>query len=114
MKRISMLLGTILVSLFVGLSSALLEREKGLNDWHLEHLGELRDLKFLESTSLVYTLSTTNVLTLFDTEKQHIQWKKELDANQEYKLRYLSRNLLAYSEKRALLINSASHIIYDV
>jgi len=53
-------------------------------------------------------------LTLFDTEKQEIKWKKELDEDQNYKLRYLSRNLLAYSEKRALLINSASHIIYDV
>lgn len=26
----------------------------------------------------------------------------------------MSRNLLVYSQKRALLINSASHIIYDV
>lgn len=109
--KTSMLL---LVSLLVGLSSGLLEREKGLNDWHLEHLGALRDLKFLEQTNLAYTLSTTNVLTLFDTEKQEIKWKKELDEDQNYKLRYLSRNLLAYSEKRALLINSASHIIYDV
>jgi hypothetical protein len=62
-----------------GLSSALFEKEKGLNDWRLENLGELRDLKFLEQTSLVYTLSTSNVLTLFDTDKLEIQWKKELD-----------------------------------
>ena len=77
--KTSMLLGTIMVSLMASLSSALFEREKGLNDWHLENLGSLRDLKFLEQTSLVYTLSTTNVLTLFDTEKLNVQWKKELD-----------------------------------
>jgi hypothetical protein len=61
----------------------------------------------------VYTLSTTGVLTLFDTDAQKIHWKKELP-NEHFKLRYLSRNLLAYSDTRALLINSASHVIYDV
>ncbi len=66
--RTSLLLAGVLLSLFSSPSYALFEREKGLNDWRLEHLGALRDLKFLESTNLVYTLSTTNVLTLFDTE----------------------------------------------
>ena len=55
--------------MLLGLSVALFEREKGLNDWKIENLGEIKDLKFLETTPLVYTLSTTNLLTLFDTEK---------------------------------------------
>jgi hypothetical protein len=45
------------------------EREKGLNDWRIENLGSIKDLKFLENTSLVYTLSQENVLTLFDIDK---------------------------------------------
>ena len=31
-----------------------------------------------------------------------------------YKLRYLSRNLLIYSKQRALMVNSAAHVIYDL
>jgi hypothetical protein len=106
----------LVISLMATLALGLYEREKGLNDWHLEHLGELKDLKFIEKTSLVYTLSTNGVLTLFDTDKQAIQWKKELpNADREdYNLRYLSRNLLVYSENRAILLNSVSHVIYDV
>jgi hypothetical protein len=108
---------TLLVSFLLVLFTcvhSMFEREKGLNDWRIENLGSIKDLKFLENTSLVYTLSQENVLTLFDIEKQQIVWKKELPSNENFKLRYLSRNLLVYSEQRALLINSASHIIYDV
>ena len=107
------LLVSFLIVLFTQVQS-LYEKEKGLNDWRIENLGQLKDLKFLENTSLVYTLSEENVLTLFDIEKQQIVWKKELPSNENFKLRYLSRNLLVYSDQRALLINSASHIIYDV
>lgn len=107
------LLVSFLLVLFTCVQS-MYEREKGLNDWRIENLGSIKDLKFLENTSLVYTLSEENVLTLFDIEKQQIVWKKELPSNENFKLRYLSRNLLVYSEQRALLINSASHIIYDV
>jgi hypothetical protein len=74
----------------------------------------LKDLKYLENTPLAYTLSEENVLTLFDIAKNEILWKKELPAGENFKLRYLSRNLLVYSDERALLINSASHVIYDV
>ncbi len=49
-----------------------------MNDWRIESLGELKDLKFLENTNLVYTLSTRGLLTLFDTEAKSIIWKKEL------------------------------------
>ena len=42
-------------------------------------------------------------------------WKKDLPHNEgEYRLRYLSRNLLVYSNQRALLVNSKGHVIYDV
>ncbi len=79
-------------------------------DWHIENLGKLRDLKYLENTSLVYTLSEEpeNMLTLFDIEKNEIVWKKELPAGENFRLRYLSRNLLVHSDESALLINSAS------
>ncbi len=63
------LLVSFLIVLFTCVQS-LYEKEKGLNDWRIENLGQLKDLKFLENTSLVYTLSEENVLTLFDTEKQ--------------------------------------------
>ena len=52
------------------------EREKGLKDWKIENLGEIVNLKFIENTNLVYTISTTGLLTLFDTETQKINWKK--------------------------------------
>lgn len=107
------LLSSLLV-LLVGTASALFQRDAGINDWKHESLGDLTDLKFLESTNLAYTLSTSGLLTLFDTEAKGIIWKKEMPAGEDFKLRYLSRNLLAVSQKRALLINSASHIIYDV
>ena len=110
------LVTTILLTLLIAGGSAMYEKEKGVNDWQIENLGEIKDLKFLENTDLVYTLSTTGVLTLFDTEKNSIIWKKELPTKngEDFKLRYLSRNLLVYSQSRALLVNSASHIIYDV
>jgi hypothetical protein len=67
----------ILLTLAV-VTNCLFEREKGLNDWHIESLGELKDLKFIENSPLVYTLSTTKLLTLYDTLAQKILWKKEL------------------------------------
>jgi hypothetical protein len=55
---------------------AMFEKEKGLNEWTKEHLGEVKDLKFIENSPHVYTLSTSELLTLFDTDKQSIIWKK--------------------------------------
>lgn len=112
MKAISYLI--VLLAVALGTVHTLFQKEVGINDWRIENLGEIKDLKFLENTSLVYTLSTTGLLTLFDTDNQNIIWKKELPAGEDFKLRYLSRNLLVYSQQRAMLINSASHIIYDV
>ena len=108
------LLVSLLLVLFATNVACLFEREKGLYDWRIENVGQLKDLKYLENTSLVYTLSEENVLTLFDIAQNQIVWKKELPVRENFKLRYLSRNLLVYSDDRALLINSASHVIYDV
>eukprot|EP00347_Sterkiella_histriomuscorum_P017346 403349738 len=97
---------------------SIFEKEKGQRDWRIENLGAIQDMKFIENSNLVYTMSKDGLLTLFDTDNQKIHWKKQLpklDANEEnYKLRYLTRNLLVYSSQRALMINSAAHVIYDV
>ena len=37
-----------------------------------------------------------------------------LGDNEDYQLKYLSRNLIVYSKSRALMVNSAAHVIYDV
>ena len=89
-------------------SLCMYEREKGLKDWKIENLGEIVDLKFIENTNLVYTISTTGLLTLFDTENQKISWKKQLPQlsnNELYQLKYLSRNLIVFSKSRALMVN---------
>ena len=57
----------LLLTLLLGSALCMFEREKGQNDWHIENLGEIQDLKFIENSSLVYTLSTTSLLTLYDT-----------------------------------------------
>jgi hypothetical protein len=44
------------------------EKDKNLHDWRIESLGSLKDLKFIEDTNLVYTLSDNGVLALFDTQ----------------------------------------------
>ncbi len=93
------------------------EREKGKKDWKIENLGEIEDLRYIENSNLVYTLSKKGLVTLFDTEKEKILWKKRLPepkAGDSYHLRYLSRNLLVYSKERAIMMNSAAHVIYDV
>lgn len=56
--------------LFSILVVGLLEKEKGLNDWVIESLGEIKDMKFVEKSNLVYTLSTTGLLTLFNKDTQ--------------------------------------------
>ena len=40
-------------------SNAIYEKNKGQNDWNKQHLGELNDLKFIEDSSLIYTLSSS-------------------------------------------------------
>jgi len=94
---------------------ALLEREKGKNDWHLENIGELSDLVVLED-NLVYTLSTDGIVTLFNVDRQTMKWKKTLPRNigESFAMRHLGRNLLVHSNDRMMLINSAGHVIFEV
>lgn len=39
---------------------AIYEKDKGLNDWHLEHLGSINSIKFLEDSNLFYTISSSS------------------------------------------------------
>jgi len=79
MKRKSLASILILMALTLGVNS-LYEKEKGKKDWKIENLGEIHDIRFIENSSQVYTLSKSGLLTLFDYEKQTLKWKKELPA----------------------------------
>ena len=57
----------ILIGSLIDNTLCLYEKEVGLNDWKIENLGELTDWKFIENSNLVYTISKTGLLTLFDT-----------------------------------------------
>ena len=101
---------------FAGLSVAILEKDKGKNSWAVENIGELSDLVFLDD-NMVYTLSTDGVATLFKTDTKTIKWKKTLPRGKNpetYAMRHLGRNLLVHSSERAMLINSAGHVIFEV
>ena len=62
----------LLLGFMIEKTVCLYEKEVGLNDWRIENLGELVDWKFIENSNLVYTISKTGLLTLFDTENQKI------------------------------------------
>ena len=101
-------------ALFGG-SEAIYEKNKGINDWHIEHLGELQDLKFVESLedntlpNLVYSITENGVLSLFNVDTQTFEWKKKVvskDSDEKFQLSYLARNLLIHSQNRGMLINT--------
>lgn len=117
------------ISCLLGIDSvqAIYEKEKGLNDWHIENIGEVRNLKFVEpldedkESDSVYTISKDGLLSLFNTETQKFVWKKKLTGSaaaegddEEYNFRYLSRNLLVHSQKRAMLVNTAGHANFEI
>jgi hypothetical protein len=105
---------------------AIYEKNKGVNDWHIENIGELNDLKFVEDeqdreSDTVYTISKDGLLSLFNTDTQSFVWKKKLTVAQPgeafaeaFKCRYLSRNLLAHSQRRAMLVNTAGHANFEI
>lgn len=71
----------LLLVLVIAPIKAIYEREQGKNDWHVETIGELADLVWVEDNiedGFVYTLSTDGVVTYFNTNNQKIQWKKTL------------------------------------
>ena len=102
------------------------EKLKGVNDWRIENIGEIQDLKFVEESEWVYTVSKDGLLSLFDYKAQEFIWKNKLtlsksaaleaeDAEEElFKFGYLSRNLLVYSQRRAMLINTAGHANFEI
>lgn len=102
------------------------EKNKGVNDWHIENIGQLNDLKFVEDehdreSDTVYTISKDGLLSLFNTDTQSFAWKKKLTVAQPgeafaevFECRYLSRNLLAHSQRRAMLVNTAGHANFEI
>jgi hypothetical protein len=99
---------------------AMYEKEVGKTDWRVENIGEIADLVFVEDNqedSFVYTLSTDGIVTYFNTNTQAIAWKKTLPrgtTGEQYKMRHIGKNLLLHSNNRALLLNSAGHVIFEV
>ena len=110
----------LLLVLVIAPIKAIYEREQGKNDWHVETIGELADLVWVEDNiedGFVYTLSTDGVVTYFNTNNQKIQWKKTLprgNGDETYQMRHLNKNLLLHSNNRAMLFNSAGHVIFEV
>jgi hypothetical protein len=109
-------------------AQAIFEKNKGLNEWHIENLGEIHDLKFVEEDqetevpARIYSITTDGVLSLFNVKTQQFVWKRQLtaqngneDAKTElFNLSYLSRNLLVHSKHRAMLVNTAGHANLEV
>lgn len=83
----------------------------------LETLGDINDLVYIGDNQ-AYTLATDGLLTLYDTLNQNIVWKKQLPVDaqddEEYELTHIGRNLMVYSNRRAVLINSVGHVIFEV
>ena len=40
--------------------NALFEKNKGVNDWKIENIGQIKDLKFVEDSDLIYIQSRSN------------------------------------------------------
>lgn len=60
-------------------------------------------------------MSNDGLLTLFNTNTQAIEWKKELPQGQyeDYHLRHMGRNLIAHSDSRVAMFNSQGHVIFE-
>lgn len=108
-------------------SEAIYEKNKGANDWHVSNLGQLQDVKFIEDeesfSNKVYAVSRDGVLSLFNLDAEQFVWKKRLtladvdssaEAAEVFNLKYLSRNLLVHSQRRAMLVNTASHANFEI
>jgi hypothetical protein len=104
---------------------AILERDRGVDEWYQENLGELHDVKFIEHASstannkepsAMYAISRDGVLSLFDLNTQSFAWKRQLteDPDELFHLKYLSRNLLVHSQHRAMVLNTRGHTNYEV
>jgi hypothetical protein len=69
-----MLKAELILLLCFCLVNGLLEKNKGDNDWKIENIGEIIDMKFVEDSNQIYILSKstleTNLLSLFDASNQ--------------------------------------------
>jgi hypothetical protein len=54
------------------------EKNKGANDWRIENIGEIQDLKFVEDSEWVYTVSKDGLLALFDYKLRSFEWRTKL------------------------------------
>lgn len=107
MKTIKQIL--VFALLGVNVVTGILEKHKGVNDWRIENIGEVQDLKFVEDSDWVYTVSKDGLLALFDYKAQEFIWKNKLTLSRSsgheaegtseelFEFGYLSRNLLVHS-----------------
>lgn len=75
------LIKTLCFALLPFLSSAIIEKDAGKNDWNIQNLGHVQDVKFVHDSDLAYIISKDGLLSLFDLSTQSFFWKKKL--NQE-------------------------------
>ena len=68
------------VALLCGLPTALaiFEKNKGANEWRIENIGDIEDVKFLEQSPQMYVISKDGLLSFFDVEMQSFIWKKQM------------------------------------
>lgn len=99
------------VALTLGGVNGLYTTERGKYDWHIKTIGEVTDVAFI-GLQQAYMLSTDNLLTYYNNGNENVIWRKKLPSNEgeSYKLISLDRNLLVYSDERALQINTAGHV----
>jgi hypothetical protein len=106
---------------FITGSQAIYEKNKGINDWHIQNIGEVQDLKFVEakddSSHYMYSVTSDGVLSLFNLDTQTFDWKRQIksqDSGETFDLSYLGRNLLVHSQQKGMLLNTAGHANIEV
>ena len=67
MRIISTIVGALL---FSKSASAIYEKNKGVNEWKIENLGEIQDLKFVEDSDSIYSVSRDGLMAFFNTRTQ--------------------------------------------
>ena len=96
-------------------SMAIYADEKGKNEWLIENLGQVTDAILLNSQQS-YILSEDAVITHLDSQTQQTVWRKQLpqNSNESYRIRNVGRNILAFSDDRGIMLNSAGHIVFEL
>jgi hypothetical protein len=55
---------------------AIFEKNKGANEWRIENIGDIQDVKFLADSPQMYMISKDGLLSFYDAETQSFIWKK--------------------------------------